>query len=78
MTDDNIGRYGDHTIRLEYDEVSLGGFAYTNWLLFVDGRPFYLGQDAKFVTRVLGQDFARFIHEAFVRADIDAPAKRNC
>ncbi|HUU33438.1 MAG TPA: hypothetical protein VMW48_05205, partial [Vicinamibacterales bacterium] len=67
MTDDNIGRYGDHTIRLEYDEVSLGGFAYTNWLLFVDGRPFYLGQDAKFVTRVLGQDFARFIHEAFVR-----------
>jgi len=71
-----IGRYSDHRISLEYEQVNLGGFAYTNWLLFVDGRLFYLGQDAKFVTRVLGQDFAGFIREAFVRAGIDAPASR--
>jgi hypothetical protein len=68
-----LSLYGDHSISLEYEPVNMGGYAYTNWLLFVDGHTFYLGQDAKFVRRVLGQDFAQFLHEAFERADIDAP-----
>lgn len=68
-----LSQYGEHTINLEYEQINMGGFAYTNWILFVDGYLFYLGQDAKFVVRVLGQDFAQFIHEAFGRAGIDAP-----
>jgi hypothetical protein len=68
-----LSLYGDHSISLEYEQINMGGYAYTNWVLFVDGHLFALGQDAKFVRRVLGQDFAQFLHEAFERADIDAP-----
>jgi hypothetical protein len=74
MTDIDLSTYGDHKIALEYETIDLGGFAYTNWLLFVDDRLFYLGQDAKFVARVLGVDFAQFLHTAFRRAGITTEA----
>lgn len=73
----NLATYDGHPIRLEWETVDLGGFAYTNWLLFVDGNLFYLGQDAKFVARVLGRDFAEFIREAFNRAGILEPEDRK-
>jgi len=77
MTERDISLYGEHKVSLEYENVSQDGFAYTNWLLFVDGRPFYLGQDSKFVIRVLGRNFGQFIHEAFERAGLEATPARE-
>lgn len=46
--------------------------SYTDWVLFVDECMLYLGQDARFVRQVLGQDFAASIHEAFKWAALEA------
>jgi hypothetical protein len=69
-TPEDFSQYAGHTIRLEYEQVSRGGLACTDWVLFVDEHMLYLGHDAMFVRQVLGQDFAAFIHEAFRRAGI--------
>jgi predicted regulator of Ras-like GTPase activity (Roadblock/LC7/MglB family) len=69
-TADDFSRYAGHPIRLEYQQASRDGVIYTDWVLFVDERMLYLGQDGRFVRQVLGQDFAAFIHEAFRRAGI--------
>jgi len=77
MKAEDLELYEGHKISLEWEAIDLGGFAYTNWILFVDGNLFYLGQDAKFVARVLGRDFAEFIREAFDRAGILEPTDRK-
>ena len=69
-TADDFSRYAGHPIRLEYEQARRDGVVYTDWVLFVDERMLYLGQDGRFVRQVLGQDFAAFIHEAFRRAGI--------
>jgi hypothetical protein len=77
-TAEDFSQYAGHRIRLEYEQASRGGVVYTDWVLFVDERMLYLGQDGRFVSQVLGQDFAAFIHGAFQRAGIDqlAPSRR--
>ena len=57
-----------HRIDLDWMTTGGDGFATTDWVLFVDGRQFYLGQDSLFVEQVLGRDFAGFISAAFDRA----------
>ena len=69
-TPEDFSQYAGHPIRLEYEQASRGGVVYTDWVLFVDERMLYLGQDGRFVRQVLGQNFAAFIHEAFRRAGI--------
>jgi hypothetical protein len=71
-TAEDFSLYAGHAIRLEYEQAHRDGVVYTDWVLFVDERMLYLGQDAMFVRRALGQDFAAFIHSAFRRAGIDA------
>ena len=44
--------------------------SYTDWVLFVDERRLYLGNDARLVRQVLDEDFGAFIHKAFRRARI--------
>ena len=66
----DFSQYEGHPIRLEYEQASRDGVVYTDWVLFVDERMLYLGQDGRFVRQVLGQDFGAFIHEAFRRAGI--------
>jgi hypothetical protein len=70
-TAEDFGHCAGHPIRLEYEQVSRGGFVCTDWVLFVDERMLYLGRDDPFVRQVLGRDFAAFIHEAFRRAGIE-------
>jgi len=69
-TPEDFSQHAGHPIRLEYEQARRDGVVYTDWVLFVDERMLYLGQDARFVRQVLGQDFAAFIHEAFRRAGI--------
>ena len=69
-TAEDFSQYAGHPIRLEYEQASRGGVVYTDWVLFVDERMLYVGEDGMFVRQVLGQDFAAFIHEAFHRAGI--------
>jgi len=61
-----------HGHRIDLDWMTTGGdgFAVTDWILFVDGRRFYLGQESIFVRQVLEQDFAAFIAAAYDRAGI--------
>ena len=72
MNIDELKTYEGHQIGLEWlthgDPAS--GFAWTDWILWIDDHQFYLGQDAKFVARVLGDDFAAFIHAAFDRVGL--------
>ena len=77
-TAEDFSQYAGHPIRLEYEQARRGGVVFTDWVLFVDERMLYLGQDGMFVRQVLGQDFAAFIHEAFHRAGIDTlfPSQR--
>ena len=78
FTAEDFSQYAGHAIRLEYEQASRDGVAYTDWVLFVDERMLYLGQDGRFVSQVLGQDFSAFIHGAFRRAGITelAPSRR--
>jgi len=69
-TAEDFSEYAGHAISLEYEQASRGGVLYTDWVLFVDERMLYLGQDARVVRQVLGQDFGAFICEAFRRAGI--------
>jgi hypothetical protein len=75
FTAEDFSQYSGHPIRLEYEQASRGGVVYADWVLFVDERMLYLGQDGGFVSQVLGQDFAAFIHEAFRRAGITTSSR---
>lgn len=77
-TAEDFRQYAGHPIRLEYEQARRGGVVFTDWVLFVDERMLYLGQDGRFVRQVLGQDFGAFIHSAFRRAGIDTlfPSQR--
>jgi hypothetical protein len=67
---EDLSQYAGHQIRLEYEQANRGGVVSTDWVLFVDERMLYLGQDGRFVRQVLGRDFGAFIHDAFRRARI--------
>lgn len=75
-TPEDFSQYAGHPIRLEYEQARRDGVVCTDWVLFVDERMLYLGQDARFVRQVLGQDFAAFIQEAFRRAGITTSSSR--
>ena len=75
-TREDLSQYAGHQIRLEYEQARRDGVALTDWVLFVDERMLYLGQDGRFVRQVLGRDFAAFLHEAFRRAGITTSYQR--
>ncbi len=62
--------HNGHDIDLGLMTTKGPGFAATDWILAIDGRQFYLSRDCEFVERVLRQDFAAFLHAAFVRAGL--------
>jgi hypothetical protein len=75
-TAEDFSEYAGHAIRLEYEQPRRDGVVYTDWVLFVDERMLYLGQDGRFVRYVLGQDFGAFVREAFLRAGITNASER--
>lgn len=52
-------------LRIEFVSLDCGGFGWTEAVLYADGRMFYLGQDAKFVERVLGESYPLFMQGVF-------------
>ncbi len=70
MDADDLRDYAGHTIDLTFGPAHHNADGWTVWELQVDWRTFHLGQDGRFVERVLGLDFAQFISEAFKRAGL--------
>lgn len=48
-------------VRVDTNELHQGGFSWVEWQLHIPGRMFYLGQDIKFVERVLGAEYDDFV-----------------
>lgn len=50
-------------IKVDTTELHQGGFSWVEWVLRVGPRSWYLGQDVKFVERVLGADYDAFVYD---------------